>query len=449
VNPRTEIVSLPKQTFDNSALTGEPLGPLGQEGVMKSLRATAFVVGALLTACTDSSPPTVPPTPSFTIADGTPTTVRGVSPTFVPGNISGDVCSDRRVNPNGEDWFGFKVDPPVDGSTSGIDYDVINDGKHLNWTADPGVVVQAVVVKGGPNTYVYYYNPPNYQDDQELRSPLNEGGNIPQISHFEFCFGEGEVNQKGALSVIKFYDANVNGINDVGELLITGWAVNVTGPGTDVDGFTPFDLINLDAGDYTATEGTPIQLNWIHTTPTSVTKAVVDGQTTFFEFGNVCLGAGGGRTPGFWSNKNGENQMKDGGTLAPELALLAGLNLRNANGSGFDPASYSAFRTWLLGGTATNMAYMLSVHLAAMALNVEAGFVSGTALVFVGGSYGFLTINALMAAANTSLGLYGLTLSGHAQRADQELLKNALDNANNNTNFVQPTPCPFSFPVSD
>ena len=46
---------------------------------------------------------------------------------------------------------------------------------------------------------------------------------------------------------------------------------------------------------------------------------------------------------------------------------------------------------------------------------------------------------------NASLGATGLTLSGHPARSYQEALKNALDKANNNLNFVQPTPCPFSF----
>ena len=60
--------------------------------------------------------------------------------------------------------------------------------------------------------------------------------------------------------------------------------------------------------------------------------------------------------------------MNDGGTLAPELALLAGLNLRNANGTDFNPTTYAAFRTWILAATATNMAYMLSAQLSAMDL---------------------------------------------------------------------------------
>jgi hypothetical protein len=66
--------------------------------------------------------------------------------------------------------------------------------------------------------------------------------------------------------------------------------------------------------------------------PVAVGSAVTlsNGETKTVEFGNVCLGAGGGLTLGYWSNKNGQATMNDGGTFAPELALLAALNLPNA-----------------------------------------------------------------------------------------------------------------------
>jgi hypothetical protein len=41
--------------------------------------------------------------------------------------------------------------------------------------------------------------------------------------------------------------------------------------------------------------------------------------------------------------------------------------------------------------------------------------------------------------------LHGSVLSGNPFRAYQEALKNALDAANNNLNFVQAAPCPFTF----
>lgn len=201
----------------------------------------------------------------------------------------------------------------------------------------------------------------------------------------------------------------------------------------------------LEAGDYTVSEFLPQEGNWMATTQTSQSVTVVNGQTTTVYFGNLCLGEGGGRTLGFWSNRNGQRLIGN-----DDLVLLSGLNLRNSDGTNFDPANYATFRTWLLGGNATNMAYMLSVQLAAMELNVFNGFVSADALIYAPGTtsanaLGFATVGDVMAEADAELGLNGLTLAGHDARGYQEALKNALDNANNNMTFVQSQPCTFTF----
>ncbi len=254
---------------------------------------------------------------------------------------------------------------------------------------------------------------------------------------------------QATLNVIKFYDANANGINDDGQL-ITGWKVEIH-DGIDLIRYTPVTAI-VDPGSYTVSEFNTVETNWMHTTPTSVgpfTLAAGDDKTV--EFGNLCVGAGGGLTLGFWSNKNGQAIMKANDNFASALAFLSGLNLRNADGSDFNPTSYTQFRNWLLSASATNMAYMLSAQLSAMELNVRYGKVNGGALIYAPGTnsanaLGFATVNAVMAEANTELGLHGLTLSDSPYRAYQEALKNALDNANNNKTFVQSTPCAFSFP---
>ncbi len=270
----------------------------------------------------------------------------------------------------------------------------------------------------------------------------------------------------------KFYDANANGIDD-NELGIANWQIDLSGTAinnnpvsesTNTNGSGEFWFMDLlpslpNSNSYLVQEIIPPNSTWVATTPTSVNQAVVEGQVvTGIKFGNLCLGAGGGKTLGFWSNKNGQTQMNDGGTMVPELALLSGLNLRNAAGAHFNPATYSSFRTWLLGASATNMSYMLSAQLAAMKLNVEAGFVTGSSLVYAPGllpfapitglsGTGFISINNLMTAANTELGLHGTVLAGSPYRSYQEALKNALDQANNNLNFVQSTPCPVVYPV--
>lgn len=297
-------------------------------------------------------------------------------------------------------------------------------------------------------------------------------GFLPSSSKTDNFKCQQDENPQPVIGGVKYYDLNTNGVKDPGEPTIAGWRIDVTlTPGglvtTFTDAFGAWGLVVPSGTTYTACEVLPPATTYLQTGPnpgatTADTLATANASkcwagtvgnddTTDLNFGNVCLGAGGGKTLGFWSNRNGEAAMNDGGTNAPELALLGGLNLRDAGGANFDPATYASFRTWLLNATATNMAYMLSAQLAAMELNVEAGFVNGGALVYAPGAAGanaagFITVNNLMAEANAELGLHGSTLAGSPFRAYQEALKNALDKANNNLNFVQLTPCPFTTP---
>ena len=155
-----------------------------------------------------------------------------------------------------------------------------------------------------------------------------------------------------------------------------------------------------------------------------------------------CLGAGGGLTLGFWSNKNGQALI-----TASFISNLNALNLRNASGSDFDmlsnlSANKTALRNWLLNANATNMAYMLSAQLTAMKLNVLNGRVNGASLIYapgtaVGNFLGFASVNDVMSAANDLLATNGLILDGSV-RPRAEALKNALDKGNNNLNFLIP-----------
>ena len=245
--------------------------------------------------------------------------------------------------------------------------------------------------------------------------------------------------------VTKFYDANANGLDD-DAIAITGWQVTIAHAEhlwEDKVQYTPIDLIT-DPAQYLVTESDALETNWRHTTPTTDGFVLGEGETHATAFGNLCLGAGGGHTLGFWSNKNGQALIS-----AADVLMLQGLNLRKANGADFDGGK-SAIKSWLLSATATNMAYMLSAQMAAMQLNVAEGFVSGSALVEAPGAssanaLGYATISALIAEANASLGANGYTVAAGPVRSYQEALKNALDRGNNNLNFVQAAPCAFSF----
>jgi hypothetical protein len=286
----------------------------------------------------------------------------------------------------------------------------------------------------------------------------------------------------GTLTIEKCYDANASGACDPGEQKLTGWRMRIQDNldwirHTDATGTGPLSLV-LDPDKYCVTESDPVQQNWFHTgvsggapinpiapgesqcdsaTPNANAKTAaqvnlaVDGAEDIV-FANVCVGAGGGLTLGFWSNKNGQ-KLED----ASDFAALTAMNLKKANGTDQDftgnlSQNKSTLNSFLLGANATNMANMLSAQLAAMTLNVRHGNVNGEGLVYAPGALGanangFISVNKLIAEANTELGLHPLSLSGSPYRAYQEALKTALDKANNNLTFVQSTPCAFSFPA--
>jgi hypothetical protein len=142
----------------------------------------------LLSACSEMDTTAPQFTPSFSTGAST----GGVAPTMISVNIPGEgpqVCMDPRVNPNGLAWLGFKVDPPAGGSQFGITYALSgSENQYLAWSAIPSVLVHAVLVKGGSDSYVYYYNPLPSWADAGLHSPPVGPGNTPEISHFVFCY---------------------------------------------------------------------------------------------------------------------------------------------------------------------------------------------------------------------------------------------------------------------
>jgi hypothetical protein len=257
---------------------------------------------------------------------------------------------------------------------------------------------------------------------------------------------------KTQICVCKFYDANANGKKDRGEPYIYGWRFDVFGDSVQLEGYTPAK-VNLAPGTYQVIESIPLEGNWLATTPAEFDVNLQQGQTIYVKFGNICLGPGGGFTLGYWSNKNGQALENDA-----DFAALTALHLRNEDGSDRDftaslDTNKSDLHDWLLGANAVNMSYMLSAQLTAMVLNVNHGSVNGASLVHTNGCGNagtndeFITINDLVSASEDALAADpdGQALEGDPNRDLQECLKDALDDANNNLNFVQPGPCEFSF----
>jgi hypothetical protein len=277
----------------------------------------------------------------------------------------------------------------------------------------------------------------------------------------------------------KYYDANVNGAWDPGEVGIAAWPIEYSGHATNLirtgaDGrfslqvaagtyvfqerapVVPMSAAPCDDDDEDDDEGCPAAPAWRQTGNRVSQLSVMDGATAALladqtytasvidgsalaglYFGNVCLGEGSGKSQGFWMNKHGEALA-----TSADLALLRALELRTAAGAPFDPTTWAQFHDWLQAANASNMAYKLSAQLAVLQLNVAHGFVPTTALLWT--DTDFVAVGALMDAANASLAAHGYTPGGAPARAEQTALKHALGRANGGGAYVQPDPahCP-------
>jgi hypothetical protein len=292
------------------------------------------------------------------------------------------------------------------------------------------------------------------EDDLDVLGPGNPRGIIPP--------------DPGSVDGGKYYDTNANGLREPGEPGISGWKIHCV-DANDVS--TPiwtgnegkFSVQLAPNKSYVCAEadapgwmkaGNLVDQSWasggcsveLSDDMTYTVNVVVAGETKGLWFGNVCIGEGGGHTPGFWQGPNGQEL-----TDAAALTMLTDLNLVDADGLPFDPPDAPGLGKWLL-SDATNMANKLSSHLAVSKLNTLAGFVDPNAMVYAPGTdaaeaNGFASLAEVMAEANAELALHPLTEEPSAARSYQETLKNTLDKANNDVNFVQPSPASCPTPI--
>jgi hypothetical protein len=164
----------------------------------------------------------------------------------------------------------------------------------------------------------------------------------------------------------------------------------------------------------------------------------------------VSLGADPSSTTGaegvvFWDNKGNARLI-----TGADLSSLDVLNLVTQGGSAFDPKAVQQLQAWLSTSPSATVSYQLAVQLAVMDLNVLTGYVHTTDLVYAGSllayqaaysitgltSGGFISVQDLMAAANSMLALDPRAVSGDPNQAYEAALALVLQAANGNSDFV-------------
>lgn len=343
-------------------------------------------------------------------------------------------------------------------------FEVVNDGGQI-WVSrlsstlglpEPGVglggvgqsipVFPLVAPEGGvaPCTFKAWLGTCYSSSWSAAQSPLGLpwgvlGGTTPSgeccvRSYANFRIGDG--SGTSAVSGVAFEDLDQDGLQGAGEPGLPGLQVCLsTGEGqvcvlTAADGSYSFPAV--PAGAHEITLVTLPDSDYVATTPLSSAvdaggcASVAGSNFGLHRLARTCQG----RTPGFWSNPNGKQLILQHNLLA----RLPALSVRAANGGLFVTTDYNTYRSWIHGGGAVNMAHKLSQHVVAMDFNRAVGFVDGGCRVDAP-LLGTVTIDELLALAVASLDLHGSTPPKHPERAWQELLKNALDAANNNQNW--------------
>ena len=133
----------------------------------------------------------------------------------------------------------------------------------------------------------------------------------------------------GKITACKIYDANTNGIADVGEAGIAGWKFELTGVLANGDSYQTqlkfssdtgcVSFTDLLPGTYTITEVIPNDPLWISTSPLSQTftiESMISGSSivgtsvnTIFTNYYVYYYSAAFATKGYWHNKNGLSEL--------------------------------------------------------------------------------------------------------------------------------------------
>src|SRR5438034_2410434 len=100
-----------------------------------------------------------------------------------------------------------------------------------------------------------------------------------------FKVREGGGSSTATLCVNKFYDANANGIND-DPIQINGWKYQVFADDNLIIEAETYHCSVVDPDTFHVIEGTPVESNWLHTTPTEVQITLAANDNRTVDFGN-------------------------------------------------------------------------------------------------------------------------------------------------------------------
>ncbi|MFL6591346.1 MAG: hypothetical protein ACJ8GK_01395 [Luteimonas sp.] len=346
-----------------------------------------------------------------------------------------------------------------------------SDHPTVTGTCPGAVAVQMAPFEDTPNNGGVYKAWVTRQSDYVANSGFSPGST--KTDNFRVML-PAVTPETADLNVYKFYDANANGIWDSTEVPLFGWAMRVTnGAALDStqltlspDGLATWHGLSVANNPYTVTEGTAggtwhQSASIVNGVPTLNSPenpvsglALTVNQTTEVDFGNYCTCNSGGKGIAFWTSTAGQTKLNDGVGMASEFKLLNGAYLRRSNGLHFDlilttiePTNYTLLSAWLLGGAAsTNVAYTLATQLAAMKLNVEAGYVN-TANFYkpYGGTIAQLIIDANALLSNSGCAATCNPASGSQLANDMTTLTADLADLNANATVIKPKACAFTF----
>jgi hypothetical protein len=113
-----------------------------------------------------------------------PSSPVGIVPKFIDGNPK--ICEGgKRFDPPSSGTFNLDG-----GGTVTIAIMNTNCGQVFSWTVSSNVIIDHIIVKGGPNANDYDYTSKNPRPltDGNLHAPVNSSGKYAGLSHIDFCY---------------------------------------------------------------------------------------------------------------------------------------------------------------------------------------------------------------------------------------------------------------------